>query len=313
MICLTLEGIEVSLVSVNQMQAWAHPRRIMLATDLTDLEYVLNTTIQQAKTYQAKLLIAHVLQSHEPALIESELVADSKPVYAKAQIALDQAVALALAAGVPCSSRLLHGEVVYELEKAAVGWRADRVVAGSHGKKKFLLHILGSVAAVLFHRVEVPIFAIGPHAVTMKERVQGPMRILLGVAFDQSVERLVEFALSVAEQLSARISLVNVVPETAKAHPSTKQVIHCSETMLNGLLNGRSLRKSVADCTVVQGHPVEAILEYARQLPADLIILGASPHSAFNERFVPRTAYRVLCDSPCPVLVLKHESHLTAL
>jgi hypothetical protein len=39
-----------------------------------------------------------------------------------------------------------------------------------------------------------------------------------------------------------------------------------------------------------------------------MIILGASAHSAFDPRFIPGIAYRVLCESACPVLVLKQGS-----
>ena len=77
---------------------------------------------------------------------------------------------------------------------------------------------------------------------------------------------------------------------------------------MKDLLTVRPAGKYRSACHVVYGQPVEAIVAFAKQNPTDMIILGASAHSAFNPRFIPGIAYRVLCEAPCPVLVLKEES-----
>ena len=297
-------------MSIKQLQTWAHPRRILLATDLTDLEYTLKASIRQARVHHAELLIAHVLPGPGHALIDPALLVYSDPERMRelAQAALDQAVAVATSEGVQCSSRLVQGDVVDEIANLLIESKSDRLVAGSHGNRKFLLHILGSVAASLFHRIEVPVLAIGPHASPIYDPTKDRMRIVLAAALDHSAKRLAEFALDIAEEHSAVISLVHVIPEIAQIHPSAAQVTVCSEKMLKGLIGRKKLRKCAVACEVVQGQPVEAIVEYAREHSANLIILGASAHAAFNDRFIPGTAYRVLCKSPCPVLVLKHES-----
>lgn len=297
-------------MAIKQLQAWAHPRRVLLATDLTDLEHMLQVAIEQAKAYEAELLIVHVLPDPGHFLIDPTQMVYCEPalMQEKAHASLDQAVARVTAEGVRCSSRLLYGDVVDEIAKTVTEWKAGRLVAGSHGTRKFLLQILGSVAASLFHHVEVPILAVGPNALPARDPVRDRMRIVLGMSLDSNAERLAEFALNVAVKHSAAISLIHIMPEIAKAHPSAAQVATCSQKMLDRLLTGRKLGRCEAVCEVVQGQPVDAILAYAGEHSADLIILGASAHSAFNEHFIPGTAYRVLCESPCPVLVLKHDA-----
>jgi nucleotide-binding universal stress UspA family protein len=53
------------------------------------------------------------------------------------------------------------------------------------------------------------------------------------------------------------------------------------------------------------GHPVRAIVELAGQLSADLLVIGATGHSALYERMIGSRADRIIQLAPCPVLVVK--------
>lgn len=55
----------------------------------------------------------------------------------------------------------------------------------------------------------------------------------------------------------------------------------------------------------VAGHPVRTIIELSHQLAADLLVIGATGHSAFYERMVGSRADRIVQMAPCPVLVVK--------
>jgi len=56
---------------------------------------------------------------------------------------------------------------------------------------------------------------------------------------------------------------------------------------------------------VLTGHPVRDIVELAAELQVDLLIIGASGHSAVYERLVGSRADRIIQLAPCPVLVVK--------
>jgi nucleotide-binding universal stress UspA family protein len=56
---------------------------------------------------------------------------------------------------------------------------------------------------------------------------------------------------------------------------------------------------------VLAGHPVRDIVELARELKADLLVIGATGHSALYERTVGSRADRLVQLAPCPVLVIK--------
>ena len=56
---------------------------------------------------------------------------------------------------------------------------------------------------------------------------------------------------------------------------------------------------------VIAGHPVRDIVDLARDLKADLLVVGASGHSALYDRMVGSRADRIMHLAPCPVLVVR--------
>ena len=56
---------------------------------------------------------------------------------------------------------------------------------------------------------------------------------------------------------------------------------------------------------VVAGHPVRDILDFATKIRAELLVIGATGHSALYERLIGSRADRMVQLAPCPVLVVK--------
>jgi nucleotide-binding universal stress UspA family protein len=56
---------------------------------------------------------------------------------------------------------------------------------------------------------------------------------------------------------------------------------------------------------VLAGHPVRDIVNLAAELKADLLVVGASGHSALYDRMIGSRADRIVHLSPCPVLVVR--------
>jgi nucleotide-binding universal stress UspA family protein len=56
---------------------------------------------------------------------------------------------------------------------------------------------------------------------------------------------------------------------------------------------------------VVAGHPVRDVVEYARDTKADLLVIGATGHSALYEHLIGSRADRIIQLASCPVLVVK--------
>ncbi len=59
------------------------------------------------------------------------------------------------------------------------------------------------------------------------------------------------------------------------------------------------------DTHVIAGHPVRDIVELARELEVELLVIGATGHSALYERLIGSRADRIVQLAHCPVLVVK--------
>jgi nucleotide-binding universal stress UspA family protein len=56
---------------------------------------------------------------------------------------------------------------------------------------------------------------------------------------------------------------------------------------------------------VLAGHPVRDIVKLATEIEADLLVIGATGHSAIYERVIGSRADRIVQLAQCPVLVAK--------
>lgn len=59
------------------------------------------------------------------------------------------------------------------------------------------------------------------------------------------------------------------------------------------------------DTHVFAGHPVPRIVEFARDMRADLLVIGATGHADLGEMIFGRRADRMMHQAPCPVLVVR--------
>jgi nucleotide-binding universal stress UspA family protein len=56
---------------------------------------------------------------------------------------------------------------------------------------------------------------------------------------------------------------------------------------------------------VLTGHPVRDVVQLATDLKVELLVIGATGHSALYERMIGSRADRIVQLAPCPVLVVK--------
>jgi nucleotide-binding universal stress UspA family protein len=59
------------------------------------------------------------------------------------------------------------------------------------------------------------------------------------------------------------------------------------------------------DTHVLAGHPVRDIVELAKELRVELLVIGATGHSAIYDRLIGSRADRIVQLAHCPVLVVK--------
>ena len=286
------------------------PSRILLATDLTDLNQILPEGIDYALRCKAALKLIHVLP--DVSTPDSRLVRavpdDGETARQHAERVLEEASKKARKAGVKSTWTVRSGPVTPTIVQMVGEWRADRIVVGSHGPRKFQQEVLGSVAESIFRDVDIPVLTIGP-AAQANRQLSEQRRILLTTALDRQSRHICESVVRFARIHQADLTMLHVIPEIAEAHPSAVRIRAYAESTFKEILSSIGGEVQPVSCTVETGLVVETILRIARQRRFDLIILAGVSSASFRTDIMPGTAYGVICRAPCPVLVLNEEAY----
>ena len=138
--------------------------------------------------------------------------------------------------------------------------------------------------------------------------------ILAPVDFSSVTENVVLEAATIARALDGRVVLLNVTqppPVVADSSAFMMDVSAVTEFAAKAAvpqleaLQEKLAHDYVATETMQQtGYPLTLILEQARKLPADYIVMGSHGHTAFYDLLVGSTASAVIKRAPCPVVIV---------
>jgi nucleotide-binding universal stress UspA family protein len=284
--------------------------RVLLATDLTDLQHTLPVAIDYALKRRAELKLIHVLPEVNTSDTNPSLLVhgDRYGIQHYAETILEDAAKKAREAGVKCAWTMRTWQVADAIRQVVQEWNPDHVIIGSHGTQKAQQELLGSVAESIFREIEVPVLAIGPVVQQDGKCFSKGARVLFATALNRESRAVAESVLEFARIHQAELTMLHVLPEVAKAHPSASRVHSYAERMFHEILSGISAGGPRPACMIERGQVVETILRVAGQGHFDLILLGAVSGASFGREIVPGTAYGVISRAPCPVLVLKEVS-----
>jgi nucleotide-binding universal stress UspA family protein len=123
--------------------------------------------------------------------------------------------------------------------------------------------------------------------------------------------RALDLALTLAKESSADLHMISVeeIPYLPGTIEDVREETGAAGRRFHSVVNrARSMaeqRRVSLKTHVMAGHPVRDIVDLARNLEADLLVVGARGHSAFYERMIGSRADRIAHLAPCPVLVVK--------
>ena len=133
-------------------------------------------------------------------------------------------------------------------------------------------------------------------------------KILVPTDFSPCSARAIEFAVSLATQCQADLTILHVIDinmQSAHGLPAAESMKQCWETGFQEMgklafaLNGRV----DAQTTVEEGLPCEQIIEKSREV--DLLVVGKPGPKPGWKLFSKRTAERVIEHAACPVIVVQ--------
>jgi nucleotide-binding universal stress UspA family protein len=285
-------------------------RSILLATNLTDIEWLFPFTCSLSEESGAHITVLHVINAMNGFSIDLAGI----PYYHPGEAIAAATAQLEAFCTNTCTARhrsdvvVLDGTPADQILAMAAQSNADLLVMGTEGHRGVDKWLHGSVAEAVLRASPIPVVTVGPNA--RKNAALGrPTRSIL---FASSLKAHATDAVNVdvvmkwTERLGGHLTLLHVMAESHKDKLAQEKSVHATEAELHAFLPEDVFRKGLAETQVRSGRAAHEIL--AAGAHADLIALGAL-RSPLLGRLAPEgTLYQVLAEAYCPVATL-HSEH----
>jgi len=138
--------------------------------------------------------------------------------------------------------------------------------------------------------------------------------VLVPMDFSATADRALEYAIALAQQLHARLTLLHVLDLTpvtmdemtvgVVATYLEEQEIE-AQHLLQASLERVQRAGLQGDSLLVQGTPTQTIVDTAGEQGVDLILMGTHGRTGLAHVFLGSVAEHVVRQAPCPVLVVR--------
>ena len=282
----------------------ASPDRIMVATDLQDLDCLLPHAIAQAKASGSAVTIVHAIYPMYVASLETAVVPCDyeTTIVGEVRLKLQDAVRRMDAEGIKAEVRVRIGSAGEVIREELRRSHSTRLIMGTHGRGMLRQFALGSVAHELITKVGVPIFVVGPRARAHTLHA-APRRILHPVSFVGEYRANCKLAIEIATIYGAELTLLHVLEQTIDGSVNPERAIRWAEATLRQIIAEAQSAVPQIHTRVLFGKVAEEILRAAGEIDVDWIVLSTDEGSNAG-LFKETRAFEVLAAATCPVLTL---------
>ena len=186
--------------------------------------------------------------------------------------------------------------------------KTDLIVMGTHGRRGFDRLMLGSVTERVMRKASCPVLATRKPSHDFINPGQQPdpvylRRILFCTDFSENSERALDYAISLAAEYQAELTLLHVL-EDIPVSANIEEARAMATERLDQLIP-REGRKAGRITTLVRiGKPYEKIIEFAAEAQTELVVMSVRGRSSLDLAVFGSTTQRVLQLGPCPALVI---------
>jgi nucleotide-binding universal stress UspA family protein len=211
---------------------------------------------------------------------------------------------------------IVEGPVAPEILDSASARRADLIVLGTHGRSGFERLMLGSVTEKVLRKASCPVLSVPPRMPDSTPLPPPFKKMLCAIDFSDCSMNALNFAMSLAQEADAHLTVLNVVELPADAHerlphfsPGVRQYLTELEEEHRQRLQTVVPDSVRAYCSVetmmVPGKPYREIQRVAAEQHSDLIVIGIHGRNVADLLFFGSTAQHVVRQATCPVLTLR--------
>lgn len=191
------------------------------------------------------------------------------------------------------------------LARLARELKPELIVIGAVETRQRLLRPLGSTADRVVRQAACPVLIVRP------DSAFPPSRVLAPVDLSEVSAAAFRFGLGLLDQAGVRPVMAELLfvlsPAEASIHFSPDQIAYLARAELQRFAE-RELPQVRVTRQVRSGMPWEQILLEAREMAADLLILGAQGRSGLERLLLGSVASDVLREAQCSVLVVPRQA-----
>lgn len=274
------------------------------------------------------LLLQVVEKEVNPVLAHSEkdIHAEELPDYATAQAKTYlQGIAerLQVEGGPSVSYNVAFGRPGQAIARVADEYEASYIVMSTHGYTGFTRWMMGSVADRVLHLTERPLVLFHPPKNRTYDGLEKQLQalpymkqIVVPLGRLPLAEQILPYAEQVASAYGeANIMLFHTIPafpaglvpiQTAKLKQEWLALSQNeAQTYLSNLVNTLHQQGHTVQFAIRVGIPAEEILEYAKEVEADMIMMTSHVKDGLNRFLLGSVTSRVVQGSQIPVLVIR--------
>jgi nucleotide-binding universal stress UspA family protein len=299
-------------------------RRILCPIDFSDFSrHALDHAVAIARRYESTLTLLHVSP-----LLPASAFAPGMPILPvsiptpgdlEALLAsMKQFAVTEVGASVPMQFEIGEGSAASEILDRATAIPSDLIVMGTHGRSGFERLVLGSVTEKVIHKAACPVLTVPRQ---MDDVVTASpvlfQRIVCAIDFSDASLEALEYAMSLAQEANAHLTLVHVVEVSAAPQSEARGDVEARAlgAYVAAAANARAeqLQQIVPDSVRTQcrvetvlaiGSAHREILRIASERESDIIILGAHGFGIAQLLF-GSAAHQVVRQARCPVLTIR--------
>lgn len=282
-------------------------RNILVATDFSGAsEAAFQTAIGLGKVLHAHLSILHVFKYSDtiPPDLSGERIELQRP-YTEAKSLLDDLVRVARQAGLTCQATMGGGIPSSTILEAISTREIDLALLGTNALHGFERLVFGSTAEAILRKAPCPVMTVGPQAAQAAKADWHENPVVFATDFHLTTTHAIRYAASFCKLTGSRLHCLHVLPHTIEGGFRSHIIPQVMTEALRHVAEESGVVIDPPVCAIAYGSDIpDAIVSYAQQQKAKLIVLGVQQASAVASHVPAHIAYQIITEASCPVLTM---------
>jgi len=286
-------------------------RNILIATDFSEASRAaFRAALSVCAACAAKLTILHVFEYAVTAPSEAggQLI-EMERFFCQAQSSLAELEQQARHEGIQCEAVLSGGLAPRSILDTIKEKKIDLAILGTNAVHGFERLVFGSTAERVLRKAPCPVLTVGPQAANAGALPEPDGPVVFATDFHVATIHAIRSAASFCKLLGSPLHCLHVLPRTLEAGARSCAVPRIMTEALQQVVKESETPIDPPVCAITYGSEVSnAIVDYARQHHAKLIVLGVREASIAASHVPAHIAYRVIAEATCPVLTMAFAS-----